>query len=139
MPRKKRRPIEYRIFILPTFGEPPGRAGIVIRLETVAEFANFSYEIAVDELVIGNKIIWNIRGLRSPEISLPASGPAVFSKSYENVRGEVELTIKKRDGTENVFALEIDGDEISVLRSPKQKFVELVRSMNARVHTPKHR
>ncbi len=128
MQKKKRTHIEYRLFILPSFHQATKKPTTLFRIETVKEFANFTYEIAVDEKVIGNTIAWRIRGLRSPEISLPATGPAIFSKTHENLRGVYQFVVTKLDGAENSFTMKFHDRTISIINAPKKKFIE--------IHTP---
>lgn len=124
---RKKRPthLEYRLFILPSFSQATKKPATLFRIETVKEFANFTYEIAADEKIVGNSIVWKIRGLRSPEISLPATGPAAFSKMYENLRGVYEFAVTKLDGVENSFTINFQDQRISIIKSPKQKFIEI--------------
>lgn len=125
MRKKKRTHLEYRLFILPSFSQATKKPATLFRIETVKEFANFTYEIAVDEKVLGNTIAWKIRGLRSPDISLPATGPATFSKIHENLRGVYQFVVTKLDGVENSFTMNFHDRTISIIKAPKQKFIEI--------------
>jgi hypothetical protein len=129
MRKRKKSQIEYRLLISRFHSEAGSKQGVVFRLETVKEFSNFSYAIAVEEQLRGNTIIWKIHGLRSPAISLPATGPATFVKKYEELKGSYLFTITKLDGAENTFALDILDQKVSVVRAPKQKFLEILSSV----------
>jgi hypothetical protein len=125
MRKRKKSPIEYRLSIFPSHGELPMKRSMVFRLETVKEFSNFSYAIAVEEQTIGDAIVWKVHGLRAPEISLPAVGPATYEKQYENLRGVYSFTVMKLDGVENTFTLDIVDEKVSVVKTPKHRFLEI--------------
>ena len=130
MRKKKQGHAEYRLLIFPSFSEVTKKFSTLFRLETVKEFANFSYEIAVEERVLNNTISWKIHGLRSPQVSLPATGPAAFAKKYENLRGVYEFTITKLDGAENSFTLSILEQKVSVVKVPKHRFIKVLTSQH---------
>lgn len=129
--RRKKNQLEYRLFIVPTYDEVSKKWSTLFRLETVQEFSAFQYEIAVEEKVAERRIEWRVRGLRSPAINLPHSGPAVFTRTYNNLRGKYHFIIRRYDGTENEFILNIENEEISLLKSPKEKFLEILTSAEA--------
>lgn len=130
MRKRKKSLIEYRLLISRSYSEASRKLGIVFRLETVKEFSSFNYAIAVEEQLTGNTIIWKIHGLRSPAISLPATGPATFVKKYEDLKGSYLFTITKLDGAENTFTLDIFEQKVSVVKAPRQKFLEILTSVD---------
>jgi hypothetical protein len=135
MPKRKKSPTEYRLFVFPSYSEVAKKHGIVFRLETVKEFSNFSYAIAVEERLMENTISWKIHGLRSPGISLPATGPATFVKKYENLKGVYLFTITKLDGEENTFTLNVFEQKVSVVKAPRQAFLEILTSVDELIPT----
>ncbi len=127
--RKKKKPnLEYRLFILPAFDEVRRKHSTLFRLETVKEFSTFNYEIVMDTKVADRKIIWNIHGLRSPAMSLPHFGAATFTRHYEDLRGKYEFMITKLDGAENAFTLNLTEQKVTVTKSPRQRFIEILTS-----------
>jgi len=130
MQKRKKSPIEYRLLISPSYSEVSKKQGIVFRLETVKEFSSFRYAIAVEERLMEDTITWKIHGLRSPGISLPATGPATFMKKYEDLKGTYLFTITKLDGVEKTFTLDIYEQKVSVVKAPKQKFLEILTSVD---------
>jgi hypothetical protein len=136
MRKKKKSPIEYRLFIFPFRGETARKRGTVFRLETVKEFSNFSYTIAVEERLTEDAIIWKIHGLRAPEISLPATGPASYERKYENLRGVLSFTIMKLDGVENTFTLDFFNRKVSIIKAPRRGFLEVLPSAHAMTTAP---
>jgi hypothetical protein len=136
MRKRKKSPIEYRLSIFPSHGEVPMKRAMVFRLETVKEFSNFSYAIAVEEQMTGDAIIWKVHGLRAPEISLPAVGPATYDKQYQNLRGVYSFTVMKLDGVENTFTLEIVDEKVSVIKMPRHRFLEILTPAHAMTTAP---
>jgi hypothetical protein len=136
MRKRKKSPIEYRLSIFPSHTELPMKHAMVFRLETVKEFSNFSYAIAVEERMTDDAIIWKVHGLRAPEISLPAVGPATYEKKYENLRRVHSFTIVKLDGVENTFSLDIVDEKVSVIKTPRHRFLEILTPAHATATAP---
>ena len=128
MKKRKEAHIEYRLFVFPSYKEVTRKATTTFRLQTTEQFSNFSYEIVVKDKVEEKKLSWSIHGLRSPAVSLPSSGPAIFKKEYENLKGVHDFIITKLDGEENVFSLSLAENKIAILKSPKRPFVDIVTS-----------
>ena len=127
--RKRKRPhIEYQLFVFPSYKEVRRKATTTFRLQTTEQFSNFSYEIVVKDKVEEKKISWSIHGLRSPAVSLPSSGTAIFKKEYENLKGVHDFIITKLDGEENAFTLSLAENKVAILKSPKKPFVDIVPS-----------
>jgi len=125
MPKKKQK-LEYRVYVFPIYDEGSRKRSTLFRLETVEEFSAFQYEIAVEEKTADRRIEWKIRGLRSPAVTLPGTGPATFTKDYESLKGQYEFALRKLDGRENIFTLEIGEQRVSVLKAPRERFVEVL-------------
>jgi hypothetical protein len=130
MPKRKKSQTEYRLFVFPSHSEVAKKQGIVFRLETAKEFSNFSYAITVEERLTDKTISWKIHGLRSPRIGLPATGPATFVKKYENLKGLYLFTIAKLDGEENTFTLNVLEQKVSIVKAPRQAFLEILTSVD---------
>ena len=94
---QKKQTIEYRLLVQPTFDETLNRAGVLFLLETAKQFTNFSYVIDVKDDVVGNKIIWTLRGLRAPSMNMPATGTAQFHKIYYDLPRTVHFTLVKKE------------------------------------------
>jgi hypothetical protein len=128
MRKKKKSQLEFRLFVYPTYNETTRKWATAFRLQTIEQFSNFTYEIVVKDTVREKTISWSIRGLQSPTVHLPGSGPASFMKEYENLKGVYEFVISKLDGAENAFTLRVASDEVAILNSPKTPFVEIIPS-----------
>lgn len=119
-------PLEYRILIAPVHHERQHERLTLIAMRTVNEFSTFRYDIVVEPELKDHTLTLNIRGLRAPQVSLPGSGPAVFRTEIENLSGRYEIVVCKLDRQVNAFTVLISEDSITVEKSPKDKFVEIV-------------
>lgn len=125
MAKTNKTEVEYRLYIFPKYDELKKKVATVFHLETMEEFSNFNYVIIVKEKVQGKTIQFDIHGLKTPKIALPAFGPATFTQEYENLHGRYNFLITKLDGEANEFELNISKKEITVEKSPRRKFVEI--------------
>jgi hypothetical protein len=119
-------PIEYRLLITPRFDERQKKTFTFVEMHTVTEFTNFLYEIIVEDSVENDNLHLKIHGLRAPKMSFPGTGPATFKKDFSNLTGRYTITITKLDRDENVFVVNISEQEVTLERSPKDKFIEIV-------------
>jgi hypothetical protein len=130
MKQAKQKPLpfvaEYRLLIYHKYS--PQFKAMVIRvvLRTIDEFSNFLYEIVVEDIIKGNTLSLNIHGLRAPRQTLPAFGPATFTKEYRNLEHVEEIVVAKLDGMKNTFHVKISKDSVILKKSPKDNFVQLV-------------
>ena len=120
--------IEYRLLITPKYKEREKKTVILAALRTVNEFTNFLYEIIVQDSVVDHNLHLKIHGLRAPQVTLPGTGPAVFNKEYEDLSGKFNVIVSKLGREENVFVVNISKEKITIEKSPKEKFVEIVTS-----------
>lgn len=119
-------PIEYRVLIMPQWKEREKEHVTLIAIRTITEFTNFRYDIVVEPQLTDSTLRLNIHGLRAPQVTLPGSGPAIFQAEYGNLHGRYDVVISKLDREENVFSVNIGVDHVSVEKSPRKKFVEVV-------------
>ncbi|MBI4811267.1 MAG: hypothetical protein HY800_07505 [Ignavibacteriales bacterium] len=123
---KTKLPIEYRLRIGSKIKDYGNKIFTQFILQTINEFTNFRYEIIVEPVFKNHTLLLNIRGLRTPNVTIPGLGPAVFQTEYENLSGIYEIVISKHGKEENKFSIKIDNNKITVKRSPTRKFVEIV-------------
>jgi hypothetical protein len=128
MAKRKHRGVEYRMLIQPTFDETLKKAGTLFLIETVKLFSNFSYEIVVKDVMERKVLNWSLHGLRAPELSMPASGAAIFRKVYFGLKGKYSFVLRKIDGEENTFDLRILASSVSVTEKPQEPFVTVYTS-----------
>ncbi len=127
MARAKTAPeFEYRMTIARHFNERQQIPTTLITIETTKVFASFRYELSMREEVKGKELHYAILGLKAPPLSLPASGSAQFVREYENLKGKYEIRVESLDGTSNAFTINITQKHITILKSPKTSFIELV-------------
>jgi len=126
MKKTKKQSPEYRLLITPQINEQEQTSKTLFLLETTRLFTNFSYELSVKEHMEGKVIRFNILGLRPPQLSLPAIGPARFTREYENLRGTFEVVIEGIDGSVTSFSVLIQPQRVKLLKSPTKKYVDLI-------------
>ncbi len=126
MPAKKIKPsIEYRLFISPRYDETRKKETILFLLETIKEFSTFKYSIVVKETVENKTIRLDILGLKTPEVTMPAFGPARKHIEIDDLHGTYDVTVAKLDGAENHFSLKVTTKGIAVEYSPSSKFITI--------------
>lgn len=123
---KTKTEFEYRLTISPHLNERKQTRTVLVTIETTKAFASFRYELSVQEERNGKEIRYSILGLKTPQLSLPASGTAHFVQEYENLRGKHTIVVKSLDGTTNEFTVNIAQKQIKVLKSPQTPFIEMV-------------
>jgi len=95
-------------------------------LETEQLFASFVYDLSVEEKRDAQHIQFRILGLKPPQLSIPSAGRASFEREYDNLSGPFHVTIENLDGRKNTFKLKVTKDKVTVLQSPREKFIDLV-------------
>ncbi|MBI1806167.1 MAG: hypothetical protein HYR76_03835 [Ignavibacteria bacterium] len=123
---KPKFPIEYRVLITPRFKEQEKEIVTHVAIRTVSEFTSFRYQIVVETNVSDRTIRLSIQGLRAPQVTLPATGPAVFETEFKNLSGTYTVIISKLDRDMNEFSISISDRSVTVKKSPKKKFAEIV-------------
>ncbi|MEO8167686.1 MAG: hypothetical protein ABI623_05515 [bacterium] len=123
---KKTNEFEYRLTIAPHVNERRQIPTVLITIETMKAFASFRYELSVQEKRNGKKILYTILGLKTPQLSLPASGTAQFIQEYDDLKGKHTIEVESLDGTTNEFTVNFTQKKMKVLSSPQTPFIELV-------------
>ncbi len=121
-------PIEYRVLITPVWQDREKITVTRVAIRTVNEFTNFRYEIVVKPVLEGRSLRLNINGLRAPQVTIPGTGPALFSVEYRDLRGDYDVTVNKLNRVENTFGITVSESLVTVTRSPRTRFVEIVTS-----------
>ncbi len=90
----------------------------VFRIETVAEFTNFAYEIAVDTLQEKRDFYFVLMGLKARPNMIPDVEPAITDLAMMNLVGEYTVNIVKQDGAINsaVFKFNLFKKEIELVK-----------------------
>jgi len=118
--------VEYRLFIEPFLSERDQKVKVAFQLETTKHFTAFQYEIAVHDSIDDHAIHYRLHGLKAPPLSLPSTGPARFRKEYVALKGVYEIIVESIDGTRNIFSVRFDTDGATLLKQPRQRFVEVI-------------
>lgn len=121
---KKAREVEYRILITPQFDELRQKHTTLFLLETTKSFASFRYELSVQEQTEGKTIRYKVLGLKAPQLSLPESGHAQYTREYENLKGTYTVTVEGLDKRESTFAVRISLASVRITKPPTGALVE---------------
>lgn len=116
--------VEYRLSVGPTVDERTGAAKTLFVLETVRQFSAFRYEISVRDEVADREVRFAILGLKTPGLSLPASGPAEFRRAYA-LEGEYAVSVRGLDGSTVTFPLSVRNGQPRLGRLPASSFVDI--------------
>jgi hypothetical protein len=119
---------EYRMLLQSTFNDLRQVPTTTVTIETTKQFASFRYELSVEEAISQKTLRYTILGLKAPRLSLPATGPAQFSREYDRLRGKYTITVEHLDGSTNTFVVQFGPSNIKVLASPPHPFIELIVS-----------
>jgi hypothetical protein len=121
---------EYRLLIAPKFDERRQRATTLFLLETTKYFASFRYELSVDMEVTASAVRCTVRGLKAPDLSLPAAGHARFSREFDDLRGTYDIVVEGLDGNSNSFSVRISDTKVHLIQKPARTFVDLFTDPN---------
>jgi len=123
---KPKFPIEYRVLITPLYKEREKEIVTRVAIRTVNEFTNFRYEIVVVPVLADNVLKLCITGLRAPQVTIPGTGPAIYTAEYRNFRGLYDVIVSKPGRDDNTFSVRISDKKVIIESAPKKKFVEVV-------------
>ncbi len=126
---------EYRLYVAPLSDEMTHKVGTAIRLETSKVFASFQYELSVRETEDPPRLHLKVLGLKTPPLSLPATGHAHFSREYENLSGEIEVTVEGIEGKQAVARVKVLANQVQILQRPKGSWLEVVAAEHPPTNT----
>jgi len=121
-----RQPFEYVLLIAPKFNERKNKTVTRVAIRTVKEFTNFAYELIVDTRMEDRRLILGIRGLRAPQLTFPAVGPATFESEFDDLLGNYEVAVSKLGKEVNVFRVDIRPENVTLEKKPAAGFVDVV-------------
>jgi hypothetical protein len=134
MKQKKIKPkpaaYEYLLTVSQKYDEIKNKYLTLIRLQTVQEFTNFKYELAVEEVLEKNKIRYKLLGINTPKLLIPGGGPAVYEKTYEQLAGEHEIEVMNLDGEINFFKIKLLKNKILLLKEQQKSFIDILCIQN---------
>lgn len=123
MPRKKNRVEPEYILRVFHFRHETGKKSVAVVLETVKEFVSFNYEVLLDDHRAEKEVHLKILGLHTPVSIMPGTGPARGVRFYTPLSGNVSFHVKKLDGNEDRFVVNIGRTSVKLVSSPKQPFI----------------
>ncbi len=115
---------EYQLIISKTKAE--NDRSFLFTLQTVKEFWTYQYLITVETEILKKQIRFDIKGLQTPRINLPNSGPATFSREIPQLKGKYDIVVSKPGGEEYCFQINVRGKSVTVREAPEHRFVEVI-------------
>lgn len=116
---------EYRLLIAPHLAEHTQRYVTRVILETTKSFATFRYELSIEETLEPGFLRLDVLGFRTPQLTLPAAGPARFQKDYDGLKGLYTVIIKGINGRENQLSVRISPKSVELVTPPRDSFVQI--------------
>jgi hypothetical protein len=86
-----------------------------VALSTVKAFTSFRYGLTVEDSLDGNRLRLKVLGLEAPDLNLPGSGPAEFTREYEHLTGECTVDVIGIDGKTTSVRCSISKEGVSLL------------------------
>jgi len=117
--RRRTTATEYRLLVTPGWNDRLQVPTTVVVLETVQTFASFRYALSVKEERGERSLLYRITGLKAPDLSLPGTGEAQYTREYEDLIGTIEITVQGLDGERTTCTLRITPERVHVLRAPR--------------------
>ena len=76
-------------------------------------------------------LAYRVLGLKTPHLSLPATGHAQFMREYDNLKGTYEVIIEGLDGKTNSFSVRIAPQQVRLVSAPSQSFITVCTDRGA--------
>ena len=89
-------------------------------------------EISVEERRENKRMLYKILGLKAPQIALPASGHARWTREYEGLKGTYEFVVEGFDGTSTTFSVRFRSGAISLVKPPSGPHVQVIVTSSTR-------
>ena len=114
---------EYNCKAFYHFDESSQNQLCVFRIETVAEFTSFVYEVAVDIVQEKREFYLVLMGLKAKANAIPGVEPAITDITFRDLVGEYQINIVKQDGAINsaVYKFNPFKKEILLVKEYKPK------------------
>jgi hypothetical protein len=116
--RKRTAAADYRLLVTPGWNDRLQIPTTHVILETVQTFASFRYGLSVQEERDRRSVLFRVTGLEAPDLSLPGTGEARYTREYEDLIGTIEVTVQGLDGERSSCTLRITPEQVRVLSVP---------------------
>lgn len=118
IPEKKPDKHEYNCRTFFYFDKSNQKQQCVFRIETVSEFTNFAYEVAVDTVQEKRDFYFVLMGLKAKPNMIPEVEPAITDIALHDLVGEYTVNVVKQDGAINsaVFKFNLFKKEIVLIK-----------------------
>ncbi len=121
-------PVEYVLLVTPHVNDRTKEKVTLIALRTVNEFTAFRYELVVAPSVDGRRITLLIQGLRAPELTLPAMGPAEYRYERNDLKGTYDIVVSKHGKASDTYSVDVGPDAVKILSVPETRFSDIVNN-----------
>jgi hypothetical protein len=125
IPEKKDDKLEYNCSSFFYFDETTNSQKFIFRIETIAEFTSFAYEVAIDQIIEGREFYFVLMGLKARPNMVPKVQPAITDLPFDGLVGEYTIHIVKQDGAINsaTYKINLFTKQIEILEEfqPKKK------------------
>ncbi|MAT40125.1 MAG: hypothetical protein CL946_11035 [Ectothiorhodospiraceae bacterium] len=130
-PRIDKGPIEYYLLIAPAFNVEKQRECLRFTFQTNEEFHHFRYYIAIEHSIEDKKITFNLKGLKSAGMDMPAVGRAESNVDMFDLAGEYEVEVFKPGDIKNDFTIYVRSNKPKVSKDIENEDAFLMVSTEA--------
>jgi hypothetical protein len=104
-PRIDKGPIEYSLEIGAAWNVPAKRECLRFQFRTTEDFHHFQYNIAIVHKQKRNTMEITLKGLKTGDLTLPATGKAEGTVDFFDLDGEYDIVVVKPGNVRNVFRI----------------------------------
>ncbi len=104
-PRIDKGPIEYTLEIGPAWNVPNRRECLRFQFRTTEDFHHFQYSIAIGSKQKKSTVEFTLKGLKTGDLTLPATGKAEGIVDLFDLNGEFDVVVVKPGNVKNSFRL----------------------------------
>jgi hypothetical protein len=117
---------EYVLLVTPYVNQRTGEKVTLIALRTVKEFTSFRYNLVVEPRLEGRTLTLLIQGLRAPELTLPAMGPAEYHLERKDIEGKYDIVVSKHNKMFDSYSVTVSPGGVTVDKIPAKRFSEII-------------
>jgi hypothetical protein len=106
---------DYRLRISRAISASTRKPCTTLTLTTEKKFTSFRYVLDIEEARDGAQVSLRVRGLQAPSLTIPRSGPAEFTREYDDLVGECIISVTVLDGRVARVRCTIDDTTVRLL------------------------
>ncbi len=115
-PRIDKGPIEYNLEIGAAWNTPNQRECLRFQFRTTEDFHHFQYRIAIDHKMKKDGIEFILRGLKTGDLTLPATGKAEGIVDFFDLKGDYTIVVVKPGNIKNTFRISTADNRTTLLQ-----------------------